>query len=59
VESGVEHGMVMHAAADIFSKGDPDQTVEVSFVEIYNEQVIDLLNPRASAAKHDGAGKKG
>ena len=47
------------ASGDLFSRKDAEMVVTASFVEIYNEQVIDLLNPVASNAKVSAKGGKG
>lgn len=54
-----ESGFVELAAYDLFARTDENMVVTASFVEIYNEQVMDLLNPVATNAKVSAKGGKG
>jgi kinesin family protein 2/24 len=48
-------GMYLLAAFDIFSKLQPDQTVTVSFYEIYCEKLYDLLNEKVQLNPREDA----
>jgi centromeric protein E len=36
-------GMIIHSLRDIFSKKEPTTSIKISYLEIYNEQINDLL----------------
>lgn len=39
--------MIIHSLRDIFSKKDPQTRIKISYLEIYNEQINDLLQEGA------------
>lgn len=62
VKNTKDYGIIPRAVASVFEKLETaglDYTVRVSFLEIYQEQLEDLLEPNAASAKAAGSGTGG